>query len=112
MSSKHTQHKTSIFLCITTVSNRDEANSISEQLTKSRLAVCVNIVEGVQSLFFWDNSLQKESELLMLIKCSENKLEELEAALLDMHPYDTPEFICFEASKVSKGYKKWIEENS
>lgn len=38
------------------------------QLVESRLAACVNIIPGVTSIYSWKGEVQKDQELLLIIK--------------------------------------------
>ena len=98
-------------IVLTTCSAADEAQRIAEELVNTRLAACVNIVPGVQSVYRWQGAVVKEQELLLLIKTSAERLPALEETLLGLHSYETPEFVVLAAEHISPGYAAWLEEN-
>ena len=53
---------------LVTAGGEEEAQRIARRLLDSRLAACVNIVNGVQSLFLWQGKQEMEQESLLIIK--------------------------------------------
>ncbi len=64
----------------------DQANRIAKVLVEQRVAACVNVTPSVQSIYRWQNELQKEEEALLLIKTSEAVWPALEKTLQQLHP--------------------------
>jgi len=69
----------------------------------------VNIIPGLTSLYHWQGKLESEQEVLLLIKSLKDKIPALEQKVLELHPYDTPEFVCLSADYVNDKYQKWLE---
>jgi periplasmic divalent cation tolerance protein len=96
---------------LTTVSSAEEAKRIARALVEERLAACVNISGGVESIYRWQGAVEQGSEILLLIKTHVEKLAALEAALLRLHPYDVPEFLVLAVDQGSEAYLKWLDES-
>ncbi|OGW45821.1 MAG: hypothetical protein A2X57_06700, partial [Nitrospirae bacterium GWD2_57_8] len=60
-----------------TAGSEDEAAKIARALVDDRLAACVNILPGIRSLFFWDNKVQDEREVLMICKTRQPLIEKI-----------------------------------
>ncbi len=69
------------------------ARELSAGILERRLAACANLVPGVESHYWWEGKICNEAEVLMILKTTENSLVDLEAHVLEAHPYDTPDFV-------------------
>ena len=91
--------------------DKKQSEEIGKQLLKARLAACVQIVPGIDSLFFWppkDHTISQTQEVLLLAKTLESKWDKLEKLVGILHTYDTPEIIALPVSHVSKSYFDWL----
>ncbi len=98
-------------LALSTCPPGQPAQTIAEELVSRRLAACVNIIPGLESIYRWQGRIEREPEVLLLIKTSDELLEQLETELLRLHPYETPEFVVLDTDRVAKGYLTWLLEN-
>ncbi len=101
----------SISVCLVTVPDIETARKISSQVVEHSHAACVNIVPKVISTYRWKGQIEEENELLLIIKTCSSKVSHLEKLVLEIHPYDTPEFIVLAASQVNSAYQNWIKES-
>ncbi len=99
-----------IYFCVTTVGS-DQAAELADRLVAEKLAACVNIVAGVQSIFPWEGKRQREEEALLLIKTSPKTLGGFEERFRELHPYDCPELLMIPVQEGLKAYFQWVEEN-
>ena len=95
-------------IVISTAGTREEAARIARELVERRLAACVSRLPGLVSLYRWRGAVEEAEEVLLLIKTSEDKLPELEAALGDLHSYEVPEFLVLRVSAGSSAYLEWL----
>lgn len=100
-------HATRMLFC--TCPNNDEAGELASYLVKERLAACVNIVPQIRSLYIWQDKVEDDTEVLLIIKTSKLKIESLKNAINNRHSYDSPELISFEIDDGLPEYLKWIE---
>lgn len=105
MSRKATQSQ---LLVLCTCPDRDTALGLARRLVEERLAACVNVVDGLTSVYRWKQAIQEEPEALMLIKTSGGRYRDLEAAILKYHPYELPEVIAVQIERGLEGYLSWI----
>lgn len=91
-----------------TASSADEAERIGQVVVDSRLAACVNILQGVRSIFRWDNKVNVESECLIIMKSTLDRFSDLEAAIRQHHSYSVPEIIALPIIAGSIPYLEWI----
>jgi periplasmic divalent cation tolerance protein len=93
-----------------TAGTAEEARRIAELLVNSHLAACVQILPEIESVYRWDNEVQREKEVLILAKTSADKFAELEKSVRAVHSYETPEIIAVPASQISEPYRVWLNE--
>jgi uncharacterized protein involved in tolerance to divalent cations len=96
-------------LVLTTAGNAADAARIGRVLVEERLAACVSTVPGVKSTYRWEGKVVEEEEHLLLVKTASAALGRLRARLLEIHPYDVPEFLVLDASDVPEPYARWLE---
>ncbi|HXX99819.1 MAG TPA: divalent-cation tolerance protein CutA [Candidatus Limnocylindrales bacterium] len=97
---------------LVTCATLEEARKIARAVVEKHLAACVNIVtHAVESFYTWEGKLENSSEYLLMMKTSEERLEELQKEVLGMHSYETPEFILLPIVGGAEEYLKWIVES-
>ena len=60
-----------IILC--TCPNKKVAKELTNKLIEAKLAACVNIIPGIESIYMWQGKLENTTEYLLLIKTTKNK---------------------------------------
>jgi periplasmic divalent cation tolerance protein len=98
-----------IGLC--TVPDQDTATRIAEALVEQRLAACVNIIPAVQSVYRWQGAIERDEEVLLIFKTSDHVWQQLEDAVLALHPYELPEIIAVPIHTGQADYLKWIDSS-
>lgn len=99
-----------IILCNT--NSIDSAETIATFLVKEKLAACVNIVPKIKSIYTWQNKIEKEDEVLMLIKTKQSLFAKVKEKIILLHPYDVPEIISINIQDGAKDYLNWISNNT
>ncbi|WP_277555640.1 divalent-cation tolerance protein CutA [Halobaculum limi] len=84
------------------------ATDLAATLVEERLAACVNRVP-CRSTYRWDGEVvENDPEELLFVKTSEDRVEETEARIEALHPYDTPCIERFEENAVSDAFGEWV----
>ncbi len=93
-------------LVLTTEADRERAESLARELLERGLVACVNL-RPLRSLYRWQGRIEDSQEVELLLKTTPERLAELEAAVHELHSYDTPEWIHWTAG--SEGpYGLWL----
>ena len=99
-----------VLIVQTTFSDTKEAVEFSKKILKSRLAACVQLSNQVESMYWWKDTIEKESEIIVTMKTLEDVYPELEALIEKIHSYDTPEILATAMEHVGTGYLQWLNE--
>ncbi|RJR17569.1 MAG: divalent-cation tolerance protein CutA [Desulfobacteraceae bacterium] len=89
-----------------TTSSYSEAKSIGEAIVSERLAACVNILEGMHAIYWWEEKIQKEQEVIIIAKTRKELLSNLIEKVRSMHSYTCP---CILSLPITGGYSPFLE---
>jgi periplasmic divalent cation tolerance protein len=92
---------------MTTAPSKEQAERIAMAVLEARLAACVQI-QAITSYYWWEEKIDSGNEQLIYLKTTKEKYEALEAAILKIHPYDTPEILRLPVEGGLKKYLTWI----
>lgn len=93
----------------TTVGDKAEAQRIARGLVERRLAACVQVLGPIHSSYWWQGEVETAEEYLCLIKADRRIYDELEAAIKDVHSYDTPEILAMPVVDGNADYLQWLQ---
>lgn len=99
---------TDAIVVLTTVASDDEAVRLVRALLERRLIACGTLVPGARSLYRWQGKIADEHEVLILLKTRSARLETLQAAFGELHPYKVPELLALPVSAGLAKYLDWI----
>jgi len=94
-----------------TCANKKEARRIATAVVKNRLAACVNIVDKIESIFWWQDKIERVNEVLLIIKSKKSKLARVMKLVKSMHSYQIPEIIVLPVTGGYKPYLRWLDES-
>ena len=95
----------------TTIDSDDQARRIAAALVARKLAACVQ-VSRIESFYTWDGEMQDEAEFRLMIKTAAERYADVEAAILELHPYELPAIYAVEMPLVYAPYADWVSEQS
>ena len=96
-----------MILAYITFENKSEACLFCEELIKTKLIKCANILEGT-SVFEWQEHVAKNSEAYAILKLKKENQNKLLDYVETHHSYDTACCIFVEPDKVNEAYLKWV----
>ena len=99
-------------IVLVTCESEIQAWKIATAVVKKRLAACVNMVSApVQSVYRWREKVETATEYLLIMKTTADRISELQAEVLGLHSYDTPEFLVLGVEGGSAAYLEWIAQS-
>ncbi len=90
-----------------------EAKTIGKKLLEKRLIACVNILDGMKSLYFWppnSDKIVEGSETVLLVKTIKEKFSEINEEIKTVHSYEEPCIFSIKADEVDNKYQKWLKD--
>jgi periplasmic divalent cation tolerance protein len=96
---------------LSTTGSVEEAERISDYLITNHLAACVNIIPTMRSVYWWDNKVNHDAEVLMIIKTHTSLIPEVEQSVRRLHSYQTPELIALSLQYGIAEYLQWMSES-
>lgn len=96
-----------VVLC--TVGSEEESEKLARALVEEKLVACVNILNGIRSIYRWENEVCDDPELLLVMKTARTTFDALEKRIVELHSYDTPEIIALPIVAGHHPYLSWID---
>jgi periplasmic divalent cation tolerance protein len=83
------------------------AQEFAQAIVGARLAACVNLLPAT-SVYRWEGVVEAAEEVLLVIKTSSARMDDLRAHVLSAHPYDCPEFLGLTPGDLEGRYLTWL----
>lgn len=93
-----------------TVADMAQAEETGKVLVENRLAACVNIFSGMQSMFMWKGKMEKSQETVVIAKTTEKLKERLLEQVKKTHSYDCPCVVFLPVAGGNPDFLQWIDE--
>lgn len=101
-----------VILVFCTFPDAEQARQIGTSLVHDRLAACVNLIPGIESIYHWQGKVETNQEVLALFKTTASCYPELQQRLIELHPYDVPEILAVSPNAVSPAYAQWVGDST
>lgn len=95
-------------LVLTNLPDADQARSLARLLIERHLAACVNILAPCRSVYRWHGEVEEAEEVPVLIKTTDTRYPDLEAAIRQNHPYELPEIVAVPLARGLPEYLDWM----
>ncbi len=89
----------------------DQAETIAQTVVTERLAACVNVLPGIRSCYVWERKLTWSDEVLLLIKTTRGRFDQLQDRIKALHSYSVPEIVAVTIDDAFDKYIAWIDES-
>jgi periplasmic divalent cation tolerance protein len=95
-----------------TAKDKAEAQRVGKVLVESRLVACVNIIEGMESMFWWKGSAQSEKECVLIAKTRVGLVSDINDKIKTVHTYDCPCVVAIPIIDGNPEFLQWIQEET
>lgn len=99
----------SVTLVYITTGDVEEAREIGGELVMRHLAACVNIFDKMESLYWWEGQIESSSEVVLIAKTSDKKVEKLIDTVKQLHSYECPCIVAVKAKKGNEEFFQWVK---
>jgi periplasmic divalent cation tolerance protein len=95
-----------------TASNKKEAQKIGTILVKERLAACANIIDRIQSVYWWKGKLEKGPESLLILKTKATLANKASRRIKALHSYECPCITVLPITGGNPAFLRWIADET
>ena len=86
-----------------TAGSKEEASTIGSCLVEERLAACINIIDGMKSIYRWEDKLESASETVLIAKTMSETVKAL-------HSNDCLCIVELNLHGGNQAFLSWIED--
>jgi periplasmic divalent cation tolerance protein len=91
-----------------TASSRDEAKKIGRGLVEERLAACANVIDGMESIYWWQGKLTEDREAVLIVKTRADLVAAVTAKVRELHSYTVPCVVALPLLDGNPDYLAWL----
>lgn len=97
-----------------TTRDRDEAEKIGRAIVEEKLAACVNILDGMESIYRWKGEVHQEREAVLIAKVPYHNVHALTRLVKSIHSYECPCIITLTITEQegNEEYLMWLLKES
>lgn len=91
-----------------TAGSRDEAKKIGRALVEERLAACANVIDGMESVYWWQGKLTEDREAVLIAKTRAELVPALTQRVKELHSYTVPCIVALPILAGNPAYLEWL----
>jgi periplasmic divalent cation tolerance protein len=91
-----------------TAPDAEVAERVVTALVNERLAACGNIVPGVVSIYRWEDAIQRDVEVVVVLKTTAERVQATMERAAALHPYEVPELLVVDVAAGLAQYLQWV----
>ncbi len=95
----------------TTLDTEDAARDFASKLLDERLIACANVFP-VWSMFHWEGAVKSQSELVVFLKTTRARVEDLRKRIPEIHPYEVPCIEVYGVNEAHAPFAKWLADEA
>ena len=95
-------------LVYVTAPNREEALTLARTVVSERLAACANLLGDITSVYWWEDKLNEDQEVALLLKTRGDLVSSLTARLCELHSYTCPCVVALPITEGNPAFLQWI----
>lgn len=100
------------FVYVTT-KDREEAVQIGTKIVEEKLAACANILDGMESIYWWKGEIETAQETVLVLKTTYSNVAKLTKRVKELHSYEVPCVVSLNIAEQegSPDYLNWIRDS-
>lgn len=97
-----------VILVLTNLPDPASAETLAKTLVSGKLAACINLMSPCTSIYHWEGKIESSTEIPLLIKTTVAHYADVEATILNQHPYELPEILRVTVDGGLDVYLQWV----
>lgn len=93
---------------LVTAPNAETGEFLARELVEERLAACANVIPGLVSVYWWDDDVERDDEVLVIFKTAGHRVPALTERVRALHPYEVPEVLALSVADGLEAYARWV----
>ena len=102
--------ETELCAVLTTAPDEGIAAMLARTLVEERLAACVNIIDGMNSIYRWEGKIMQDTETVLIAKTVQDKVSALTERVKALHSYDCPCVVALPIRGGNELFLNWVAE--
>jgi periplasmic divalent cation tolerance protein len=98
-------------IVMTTCANEAQARELASALLEKQLAACVQ-ASDINSTYRWKGAVETSNEVRLMIKARGADYGAIEALIIALHSYETPEILALPVVAGARTYLDWISSET
>jgi periplasmic divalent cation tolerance protein len=95
-----------------TAKDKQQALAIGRALVEERLAACINVLDGMTSVYRWEGAVEQASEAVLIVKTTEPHVEAIISRVKALHTYSCPAVVAWPIERGNPSYLEWIDKET
>jgi periplasmic divalent cation tolerance protein len=95
-----------------TAKDKAQALHIGRSLVEERLAACINVWDGMTSVYRWEGAVEEASEAVLIAKTTERQVAAIVERVKGLHTYTCPCVVAWPLEAGNPAYLDWIERET
>lgn len=101
-----------ISLVYVTTDSADQARRIGLALIRERMAACVNILDNMTSMYWWNGEIEEGRETVLIVKTRSILVDAVVERVIEMHEAETPCVLRLDVKGGNQAFLDWIENET
>jgi len=103
-----------IRLAYITFSEKETAYDLGRTLINEGLVACVNLIDGMESMYRWKGQVESDQEIIMIAKTTQEYVRAMTQRVMELHPYECPCILTFSPNtdEGNPDYLQWLVEET
>ena len=101
-----------VVLVTVSVPDVDTGERLADELVERRLAACVKQSGPGRSVYRWQGTVERAQERLLSCVTTAERVDELAAAVRELHPHEVPEVVATAVVAGDADYLRWVRAES
>ena len=97
-----------MILILVYCSDYQEAETIGKALIQAKLSVCINIMEGLHSIYRFKGKVEESDEALLIIKTLPRLRIKVFSMIKKLHSYEIPVILSIKVDKTTPAISRWL----